>query len=163
MHNVRTISQRMDKKNLEILKILQKKARIPNVEVSRLINLAPSAVLERIRKMEQQGIIERYEVRLNPKQFQCEQISFVHLYLESSSDGTAISNHLSTFKEVQEVHFIAGEDCILAKVRTSDMKELDGLLRTKIRSVEGICGSKTFPVLATVKETAQIPIKNDKE
>lgn len=67
----------MDKLNLKILKILQEKARIPNAEVSRLINLAPSAVLERIRKMESQGIIDGYEVRLNPTRFNCAQISFI--------------------------------------------------------------------------------------
>jgi Lrp/AsnC family transcriptional regulator, leucine-responsive regulatory protein len=71
--------QAIDQTNLEILKILQEKARIPNVEVSRLINLAPSAVLERIRKMERQGIIDGYEVRLNPERFNRRQISFVQI------------------------------------------------------------------------------------
>ena len=52
-----------------ILKILQRKARIPNVEVARQVNMAPSAVLERIRKLESQGYIDGYEVRLNPHRF----------------------------------------------------------------------------------------------
>ncbi|MCP4719899.1 MAG: winged helix-turn-helix transcriptional regulator, partial [Desulfobacteraceae bacterium] len=64
----------MDKTDLQILQILQKKARIPNVEVARTIGMAPSAVLERIKKLEARGIIEGYEVRLNPEMFNCTMI-----------------------------------------------------------------------------------------
>jgi len=151
----------MDHKNFEILKILQAKARIPNVEVSRLINLAPSAVLERIRKMEHAGIIERYEVRLNPAQFNCRQVSFIHIFMGSDTDRADVGARLSEIEEVQEVHFIAGQDCFFAKVRTADTAGLDLLLQTRISSIPGVRSTKTFPVLSTVKETAQIPIKSD--
>ncbi len=151
----------MDHKNIEILKILQEKARIPNVEVSRLINLAPSAVLERIRKMEQAGIIERYEVRLNPTRFNCRQISFIHIFLTEDTESADVGSQLSMIKEVQEIHFIAGQDCFLAKVRTADTTTLDELLRSRIITIPGVRATKTFPVLSTVKETAQIPIKTD--
>ena len=59
----------IDETNLNILKILQEKGRIPNVDVARQVGLAPSAVLERIRKLEKHKIIGGYEVRLNPKFF----------------------------------------------------------------------------------------------
>jgi len=148
----------MDKKNLEILAILQRKARIPNVEVSRLINMAPSAVLERIRKMESQGIIDGYEVRLNPERFNCRQISFMYVYFSDNSDPEAIGDALEAIEEIQEIHFIAGEDCYLVKLRTADTRELDTLLQTKIIRIEGVRSTRTYPVLSTRKETAQIPI-----
>jgi Lrp/AsnC family leucine-responsive transcriptional regulator len=151
----------MDRKNIKILKILQEKARIPNVEVSRLINLAPSAVLERIRKMEQQGIIDRYEVRLNPARFNCRQISFIHIYLLDHAESDDVGATLSMIDEIQEIHFIAGADCFLVKVRTAGTTELDTLLRTKIMPIPGVRTTRTFPVLSTIKETAQIPIKTD--
>jgi Lrp/AsnC family leucine-responsive transcriptional regulator len=59
----------IDDVSLRILKILQKKARIPNVEVARQVGMVPSAVLERIRKLEKLGFIDGYEVRLNPERF----------------------------------------------------------------------------------------------
>lgn len=151
----------MDTKNIQILKILQEKARIPNVEVSRLINLAPSAVLERIRKMEQQGIIDRYEVRLNPTRFNCRQISFIHIFVDSNGDTSDIGSTLSAINQIQEIHFIAGEDCFLVKVRTADTPELDMLLRTRILQIPGVSSTRTFPVLSTTKETAQIPITTE--
>ena len=149
----------MDKLNLRILKILQEKARIPNAEVSRLINLAPSAVLERIRKMENQGIIDGYEVRLNPGRFNCAQISFIQVYVFSDSDIRMIGDKLAELEEVQEVHFIAGQDCYLVKTRTSGAAELDTLLREHVLPIAGVRSSRTFPVLSTSKETAQIPIR----
>lgn len=152
--------QTLDQTNLEILKILQKKARIPNIEVSRLINLAPSAVLERIRKMENQGIIDGYEVRLNPEQFDCSLISFVQIHPGHQADIMVIGTTLSHLEEVQEVHYIAGEDCYLIKARTSGIAALDQLLRRKVLTITGVRSTRTFPVLATSKETTRIPISS---
>ena len=67
----------LDEISLKILKILQKKARIPNVEVARQVDMAPSAVLERIRKLEQKGFIDGYEVRLNPEKFKRNLVAFI--------------------------------------------------------------------------------------
>ena len=75
----------MDKTDLEILKILQKKARIPNVEVARTIGMAPSAILERIKKLEARGVIQGYEVRLNPDMFHCTMTAFVQIQVTSPS------------------------------------------------------------------------------
>ena len=77
----------MDEISFKILKILQEKARIPNVEVSRQVGLAPSAVLERIRKLEKQGIIEGYEVRLNPKYFTKSLVAFVTVVTAPGKKG----------------------------------------------------------------------------
>jgi len=148
----------MDKTNIHILRILQEKARIPNVEVSRMIDLAPSAVLERIRKMEKQGIIDGYEVRLNPERFGCSQVSFMQIELLPGSDYERIAETLSTFPEIQEIHFTAGDDGFLIKIRTGDTTELNTLLHKKIKTIDGVGPTRTLPVLSTHKETAQIPI-----
>lgn len=148
----------MDKTNLKILRILQEKARIPNIEVSRLINLAPSAVLERIRKMEKQGIIDGYEVRLSPEHFGYSQIAFIHFLMKPGSDQLEAAKVLSARKEVQEVHYISGEDCFLVKLRTRDNTELNGLLQELLKSVDGVRATRTLTVLSTHKETAQIPL-----
>ena len=148
----------MDKTNLQILRILQEKARIPNVEVSRLIGLAPSAVLERIRKMEKQGIIDGYEVRLNPQQFGRSQVSFIQVQVLPDGNYRQIAQRLSERPEIQEVHYIAGDDSFLIKIRTSDTDELNTLLQDQIKPIAGVGLTRTLPVLATHKETAQIPI-----
>jgi len=150
----------LDKTSLKILTILQNKARIPNIEISRLIGLAPSAVLERIRKLENQGYIDGYEVRLNPKRFDHNLVVFIFVTVkENQTEGCSIANNLANIPEVQEVHFVAGDDSLLVKLRVSDTQELNKILHEKILSISGIFSSRTLPVLETFKETSRIPIR----
>ena len=148
----------IDTISLEILAILQKKARIPNVEVSRQVGLAPSAVLERIRKMENQGIIQGYEVRLNPELFDRALIAFIKVKTATTAIRD-VGSALSEIPEVQEVHYVAGEDSYLIKIRTSGTKRLGHLLCDLIQSIPGVVSTKTSTVLSTVKETSRIPIQ----
>jgi Lrp/AsnC family transcriptional regulator, leucine-responsive regulatory protein len=150
----------LDKKSLKILKILQEKARIPNTEVSRQVGLAPSAVLERIRKMETQGIIDGYEVRLNPERFFRNQVAFVNVECDNTADADGeIGKTLAEIDEIQEVHYIAGEDCYLIKLRVSDTRELGNFLRREIFPIPGIRSIRSSVVLETYKETARISIR----
>lgn len=148
----------IDKISLKILKILQNKARIPNVEVAREVGMAPSAVLERIRKLEKQGFIDGYEVRLNPRRFQRSLVGFVRVALDPNIQGNSVAEKLALIDEIQEVHFITGDDGYLIKVRVAGPDELDRLVRNQIRSIEGVRTTQTSVVLSTVKETARIPI-----
>ena len=144
--------------SLEILKILQEKARIPNVDVARHVGMAPSAVLERIRKLEKQKIIEGYEVRLNPKFFDKGLIAFITVKTDENADEIEVGKKLARRPNVQEVHFVAGEDAFLVKLRGADTEEIGRLIRDTIKSINGVQLTKTAIVMSTYKETAQFPI-----
>lgn len=146
----------MDNTDLQILQILQKKARIPNVEVARNIGMAPSAVLERIKKLEAQGVIEGYEVRLNPDMFHCSMIAFIHIKVATPDRRLDTGEILSKVEQIQEVHYLAGEDCLMVKLRVSDNTELETILRTRIAPLEGVKDTRTFIALSTYKESAKI-------
>ncbi|MCK5541226.1 MAG: Lrp/AsnC family transcriptional regulator [Desulfobacterales bacterium] len=148
----------MDGTDRTILQILQKKARIPNVDVARKIKMAPSAVLGRIKKLEDRGIIDGYEVRLNPDHFNQSMVAFIQIKLKNATIIQNTCKALTDIKQVQEVHHLAGEDCIMIKLRTSEPKELEKLLRQKINIIENILSTKTFIALSTYKESAQIVI-----
>ncbi len=148
----------MDKVDLQILQILQKKARVPNVEVARKIGMAPSAVLERIKKLEAQGIIEGYEVRLNPEMFNCSMVVFIRIKVSAPAKLEKIGKSLSKIEQVQEVHYLAGDDCLMLKLRVSENNELEHILRTKITCFDGIKDTKTFIALSTYKESAKIKL-----
>jgi Lrp/AsnC family leucine-responsive transcriptional regulator len=120
--------------------------------------MAPSAVLERIRKLESQGFIDGYEVRLNPHRFRRSLVGFVHISMTANSDTQKVGNQLSDIDEVQEVHFVAGQDGYLIKVRVAGPKELDNLVRKRIRAITGVRGTRSEIVLSTMKETARIPL-----
>jgi Lrp/AsnC family leucine-responsive transcriptional regulator len=148
----------MDDVSLKILKILQEKARIPNVDVARQIGMAPSAVLERIRKLEKQGYIDGYEVRLNPTRFRRSLVCFIHVSMDGTVDHQNVAKKLSELEATQEVHFITGEDGYLVKARVAGTKEMDNLIRNQIGAVSGVKTTRTHMVTSTIKETARIPI-----
>jgi Lrp/AsnC family leucine-responsive transcriptional regulator len=148
----------IDDTSLKILKILQEKARIPNVEVARQVGMAPSAVLERIRKLEKQRIIEGYEVRLNPKFFAKGLVAFVTVKIEKHADEIAVGKKLARRPKIQEVHYVAGEDAFLVKLRGADTEEIGRLIRETIKSIDGVRLTETSIVMSTYKETAQFPI-----
>ena len=146
----------MDDTDLQILQILQKKARIPNVEVARNIEMAPSAVLERIKKLEAQGIIEGYEVRLNPNMFNCAMIAFIQIKLTTQARLIETGKLLSKIEQIQEVHHLAGEDCLMVKLRVSSNTELENILSTQIANIDVVKETKTLIALSTYKESAKI-------
>lgn len=149
----------MDQISLQILQILQEKARIPNVEVARRIGMAPSAVLERIRKLEKQGLIDGYEVRLNPGRFNCGLIAFVFIQPETQAAVGDNGDAYARLPQVQEVHYVAGEDGYLLKVRVADTTALERLLRERIIPIGPVKAVRTHVVLSTAKETARIPLE----
>lgn len=148
----------IDDISLQILKILQQKARIPNVEVARQVDMAPSAVLERIRKLEKQGIIDGYEVILNPRMFRRNLVAFIHAHISESSCAAEVGKELTCIPEIQEVHFITGKDCFLIKARVSDTAELEHIITKKISPITYITKTETSIALSTLKETSQIPL-----
>ncbi len=147
----------LDEKSLEILNILQEKARIPNIDISRQVGLAPSAVLERIRKLEKQGFIDGYEVRLNPEKFGKSLVSFIKVFINYEQAQPLIGDILSNIPEIQEVHFITGDDCYLIKLRVENMHELGIIIQQKILTINGVLSTQTSTVLSTLKETSRIP------
>ena len=153
----------IDPIGIQILKILQRKARIPNVEVARQVGMAPSAVLERIRKLENQGYIDGYEVRLNPSRFHRRLVVFAWVRTADGHDVELLGERLAALAAVQEVHYVSGEDAFLVKLRVADTGALDRLLREKILGIVGVRRVRTHIALNTVKESAHIPIEADSD
>ncbi len=144
--------------SLKILKILQEKARIPNVEVARQVGMAPSAVLERIRKLEKLGYVDGYEVRLNPEKFGRNLVAFVQVTVQQTAREHAVGKKLAAIPEVLEVHFVTGEDGYLVKLRVSDAQSLGALVQSKISRIPQVIATRTVIAMSTLKETWRIPI-----
>ena len=149
----------IDEIDRQILSIIQDSARTNNAEIARQVGMAPSAVLERIRKLEKQGFIDGYEVRLNPKRFAKSLVAFVRVKIQKLGDEKKIGEKLTAIAEVQEVHYVAGEDAFLVKVRAADTEDLGRITRDKIAAIASVRSTQTAIVLSTYKETARIPIE----
>lgn len=147
----------IDEIDRQILNILQQNARTPNAEIARQVGMAPSAVLERIRKLETRGVIRGYEARIDPEALGLNLLAFVFVRSDDRS-GTSTGEVLARIPEVQEVHHIAGEDCYLAKVRVRDAKTLGRLLRERFAGSGNVHSTRTTVVLESLRETTLLPI-----
>lgn len=141
----------------DILTIIQQDARISNADIARKIGLAPSAVLERIRKLEERKLIRGYATELAPKDLGFGLTVFVNV--RTAECGSDAGKAIAEIPEVLEVHDVAGEDCLLLKIRTKDTEELGKLLREKIKSVPTVLSTRTTVVLQTFKETTSLPLE----
>jgi Lrp/AsnC family transcriptional regulator, leucine-responsive regulatory protein len=140
----------------KILNIIQKDARIANAEIARQVGLAPSAVLERLRKLEERGVIRGYAAEIDASQVGFGLTAFVAVRTNECCSET--DRYLTEIPEVLEVHDVAGEDSYLLKVRAKNTEELSRLLRERLKKVPNIASTKTIVVLQTIKETTALPL-----
>ncbi|MBS1608400.1 MAG: Lrp/AsnC family transcriptional regulator [Bacteroidetes bacterium] len=149
----------LDTVDLKILNLMQANARISNADLARELEMAPSAVLERVKKLEQKKVILQYTTSINPVAVQQKLLAFIFI---KSTEGFASSaktaEALAKIPAIQEVHHIAGEDCFLVKVRTEDSASLMDLMRNSLKKIPGILSTKTTIVLETAKEQQQLVI-----
>lgn len=147
----------LDHIDRSILALLQENARTPNSEIARRVGLAPSAILERIRKLERTGIIRGYEPRIDPHALDAGLVAFVFVHAEERIGGLEAGREIARLPEVQEVHQIAGEDCYLVKVRVANTEALGALLRDGIGAIKTIRATRTTIVLSSLKDHAPLP------
>ena len=148
----------LDSVDLQILSIMQSNAKIANVELARQLEMAPSAVLERVKKLEQKEVILGYQTRIDPSAVQQKLLAFIFIKASDGMGSTETARCIAEIPEVQEVHHIAGEDCFLIKIRTADSASLMNIMRTRLSSIPRIVSTRTPIVLETVKEENNIVI-----
>jgi Lrp/AsnC family transcriptional regulator, leucine-responsive regulatory protein len=151
--------ERIDEIDGTILNFLQKDGRTTNAALARELNMAPSAVLERIRRLEERGFIRGYEARLNAAALGWGLVAFVFVQSDERLGGRETARRLVEIPEVQEVHDVAGEDCYLVKLRVANTEALAQLLRHEFGRIETIRSTRTTIVLETLKEQATVPIE----
>jgi Lrp/AsnC family transcriptional regulator, leucine-responsive regulatory protein len=152
----------IDEKDARILEALQKDGRTTNVELAKAAELTPSATLERVRKLEERGLIRGYMALLDPHSLELGLLAFIFVRVDDredimgEADGTAEA--LAALPSVQELHHLAGEDCFLVKVRARDTDDLYRILKEEFGQFKTIRSTRTTIVLKTVKETPRLSV-----
>lgn len=146
--------------DVQILQILQANARETQVDIAKAVGLAPSAVLERLRKLESRGLIRGYSADVDPRAVGRGMLAFVAVRSAEVPGDDNVARELARFPDVLEVHHVAGDDCYLIKIRARDAEHLGVLLRTRIGRIPGVRSTRTTIVLETVKETHRLPISS---
>ncbi len=147
-----------DSTDSRILHILQSNARTTNADIAREVGMAPSATLERVRKLEERGAIEGYEARVDPCSLGLGLLAFVSVRSNEVPGCATTGAELAAIPEVLEVHHVAGDDCYLLKMRAASPEDLGLILRERVGRISTVTGTRSTIVLGTIKETAQLPV-----
>jgi Lrp/AsnC family leucine-responsive transcriptional regulator len=125
--------------------------------------MAPSATCERVRKLERKKVIQSYETRVDPKALGKNMTAFVLVRTDETAGDYKTAEALMAIPEIIEIHIVAGEDCYLTKVRTTDAESLSKLLRNKIGAIPTVRSTRSTVVLETYKETINVPIEEESD
>ena len=151
----------LDDIDITILELLQKQGRTRRNELAEIVGLSLPAASERLRKLEEAGIITGYFARLNHKALGKDITAFVSVTVDSSKHFAAFVEHVTATDDILECHGITGEGTHMLKVRTENTESLEKLLG-KVQSWLGVTKTTTSMVLSTSKETARIKVHKTK-
>jgi Lrp/AsnC family transcriptional regulator, leucine-responsive regulatory protein len=141
-----------DDADLRILGLLHRDARMSNAAIARDVGLAPSAVFQRIRKLEAEGVIRGYHADLDPDALEQGLLAFVSVQTGEGARAAETGAMLAAIPEVVEVHRVVGDDCFLLKVRVRDTTALGALLDEHIQRLPPVASTRTTIVLSTAKD-----------
>ena len=144
--------ERIDEIDVKILTLLQNNGRMKRNQIAEVVGLSVPSVSERMRKLEDRGVIAQYHAVLNPKRIHIDITAFIRVMVDGSTYYPAFVEHATALEEVLEVHSITGDGSHILKIRTRNTTTLEQLLST-IQAIPGVHGSSTSIVLSTFKET----------
>ena len=142
----------MDATDKKILSILKENSRESASEIAKRVSLSVPAVTERIRKLEQSGVIEKYTLRINPCELGYNLLVFVLVKIDASRNLEAFQDEVTALANVLECHHIAGPSDYLLKVLVKDMQDLETFLSCTTKDLPGVAETQTLFCLSTLKE-----------
>ncbi len=150
----------LDKFDLAILEALQKDARISLQELGKQVGLTSSPCWNRVRRMEEAGVIEGYSVRVNPEKIGLTETVILHVTLDNHSDEALFQfgQALEAVPEVIEAFLVSGDYDYYIRVAVEGTKGYERFLREKLYKIPGIRNSKSSFVLRRLKES-QVPLR----
>jgi len=150
---------KFDKIDLKIMKILQENSKITNLDLSKKIGLSPAPTLERVKKLEQSGIIKSYHALVDTQAIGLSVKTFVLVSLAWQKEN-ALNAFLEKIKQIEEItecYIITGEADFLIKIVCKDIPTYEKLLFKTLSQIEEIERLKTLMTLSTVKDSKLLP------
>ena len=128
----------------EILRDLMEDARKPILQIANKIGISGAAIHQRLRKLEQAGVIAGSKFVVNTKVLGYSTAAFIGIYLEKASNNPDVVKELKKIHEVLECHYTTGNWSILIKIICKDNEHLMQLLNKKIQPIKGVSRTETY-------------------
>jgi Lrp/AsnC family leucine-responsive transcriptional regulator len=148
----------MDAIDLKVLGRLQSSGRETWAALGSLLGMTGPAAAERVRRLEERGVIRGYSALVEPTAVGLTLTAFVAVTLERPQHRAAFLARVGELSEVQECHHVAGDDDYLLKVRCRGPIDLDHLVSDRLKGVPGVARTRTTIVLRTAKESLALPL-----
>ena len=146
----------IDEIDAKILELLQRDGRMQRSDVADEVDLSISAVSERMRKLEERGVIEGYRAVVDAKRLRLDITAFIRVSVDGSEHYPNFVDQVEDMEHVLELHSITGAGSHLVKVRIPDTTALERFL-SEIQAIPGVSKTTTSIVLSTFKETRSVP------
>jgi Lrp/AsnC family transcriptional regulator, leucine-responsive regulatory protein len=143
----------LDDIDCRILELLQADCKATLARVGEQVGLSAPAVIERVRKLENEGFIEGYHARLNARMLGLDVSAFISVWTAHSHAIQELAARLDEFEDVLECHHVTGDPTLLLKVKTRNTQSLERLI-SAVRSLPGVERTETNVVLSTLAERA---------
>ena len=145
----------LDKLDRHILRILQQEGRISMKDLGERVGLSVTPCIERVKRMERDGVISGYYARVNPAAIGAKLLVFVEITLnqKSASAFEQFRREVLRIPEVQECHLVSGDFDYLIKARILEMAEYRKLLGDMLLELPGAAQSRSYVVMEEIKET----------
>jgi len=162
-NSIMELGIKLDVIDLKILRILQEKGRITNLQLSQEIGLSPAPTLERVKKLESSGVIEGYHAQVNDTLLGMGIKAFISISLERQKVDSIVTfkSKIQAIPEVLECYQITGNADYFLKVVVKDIPSFESLISNKLSQIEEIGQMQTMMILSKVKDSKVVHIEED--
>jgi Lrp/AsnC family leucine-responsive transcriptional regulator len=147
----------LDATDLAILDALQHDCKQSLAEIGKRVDLSAPSVLERIKKLEESGVIRCYAALLDARTLGKDVTAFIGVSISHPSAFEPFEKEIERNGDVLECHHVTGQHTLMIKVRTESTETLEGLI-DMIRRIEGVTRTETMVVLSTHTERTRVPL-----
>jgi Lrp/AsnC family leucine-responsive transcriptional regulator len=151
----------VDELDARALKYLMKAGRATWSELSGILGLSSPSTADRVRRLEETGVIKHYTAVVEPNLVGCGLMSFISVTLEHPKYRASFLDCVIKLPEIQECHHVTGDYDYLLKVRCASTAALETIINDRLKSVAGVARTTTIVALSTVKETMELPIQEN--
>jgi Lrp/AsnC family leucine-responsive transcriptional regulator len=153
----------VDATDLRILEILQRDARVTQLDIAKRVKLSQPSVADRIRKLESRGVILGYFAKVDPAHLGKDITAFIGVGISHPKYFEQFGKKVMALPDVLECHRVAGSESYLLKIRTENTRSLDRLLVEHLRTIPGVFRTETTLVLSSIKEDLALSIHVEQE
>lgn len=148
----------LDETDLAILNHLQENGRAKRNAIAEMVGLSVPSVSDRMRKLEERGLIEGYKAILNAKKFHFDITAFIFVHVDGSENYSGFVEKAEKEPEIMECHSITGDGSHFLKIRTKNTSCFESLL-SRIQAWQGVSKTRSNLVLSTFKESRKLPVE----